>query len=26
VRILVYDCTVSPDGIQLRKPLTILWN
>jgi len=26
VRILVYDCTVSPAGIELRKPLTILWN
>ena len=26
VRILAYDCTVSPAGIELRKPLTILWN
>jgi sugar fermentation stimulation protein A len=26
VRILSYDCAVSPDGIELRKPLTILWN
>lgn len=26
VRILAYDCAVSPDGIALRKPLTILWN
>ncbi len=26
VRILAYDCTVSPGGIELRKPLTILWN
>lgn len=26
VRILAYDCTVSPAGIALRKPLTILWN
>jgi sugar fermentation stimulation protein A len=26
VRILVYDCAVSPEGIALRKPLTILWN
>jgi sugar fermentation stimulation protein A len=26
VRILSYDCDVSPDGIELRKPLTILWN
>jgi len=26
VRILAYDCTVSPSGIELRKPLTILWN
>jgi sugar fermentation stimulation protein A len=26
VRILAYDCTVSPEGIDLRKPLTILWN
>ena len=26
VRILAYDCTVSPDGIDFRKPLTILWN
>ncbi|HKP26630.1 MAG TPA: DNA/RNA nuclease SfsA [Dongiaceae bacterium] len=26
VRILAYDCTVSPAGIDLRKPLTILWN
>ena len=26
VRILAYDCTVSPTGIALRKPLTILWN
>jgi len=26
VRILAYDCAVSPDGILLRKPLTILWN
>ena len=24
VRILAYDCAVSPDGIALRKPLTIL--
>lgn len=24
VRILAYDCTVSPAGIELRKPLTIL--
>ena len=24
VRILAYDCAVSPDGIELRKPLTIL--
>ena len=26
VRILAYDCAVSPDGIELRKPLTIQWN
>jgi sugar fermentation stimulation protein A len=26
VRILAYDCSVSPAGIELRKPLTILWN
>jgi len=26
VRILAYDCAVSPQGIALRKPLTILWN
>jgi sugar fermentation stimulation protein A len=26
VRILAYDCAVSPEGIELRKPLTILWN
>jgi sugar fermentation stimulation protein A len=26
VRILAYDCTVSPAGIELRKPLTILRN
>ncbi|HEU4827160.1 MAG TPA: DNA/RNA nuclease SfsA, partial [Dongiaceae bacterium] len=26
VRILVYDCAVSPEGIAMRKPLTILWN
>jgi sugar fermentation stimulation protein A len=26
VRILAYDCAVSPSGIELRKPLTILWN
>jgi sugar fermentation stimulation protein A len=26
VRILAYDCAVSPAGIELRKPLTILWN
>lgn len=26
VRILVYDCAVSPDRIELRKPLTLLWN
>lgn len=26
VRILSYDCAVSPGGIELRKPLTILWN
>ena len=26
VRILAYDCAVSPEGIVLRKPLTILWN
>jgi sugar fermentation stimulation protein A len=26
VRILAYDCAVSPTGIELRKPLTILWN
>jgi sugar fermentation stimulation protein A len=26
VRILAYDCAVSPDGIELRKPLTLLWN
>jgi sugar fermentation stimulation protein A len=26
VRILAYDCTVSPAGIELRKPLTILPN
>lgn len=26
VRILSYDCAVTPDGIELRKPLTILWN
>jgi len=26
VRILSYDCAVSPQGIELRKPLTILWN
>lgn len=24
VRILAYDCAVSPDGIELRKPLTVL--
>ncbi|HET6160607.1 MAG TPA: DNA/RNA nuclease SfsA [Dongiaceae bacterium] len=26
VRILAFDCSVSPDGIALRKPLTILRN
>lgn len=26
VRILAYDCAVSPERIELRKPLTILWN
>ena len=26
VRILAYDCAVSPDGIDFRKPLTTLWN
>jgi sugar fermentation stimulation protein A len=26
VRILAYDCAVSPAGIELRKPLTLLWN
>ncbi|MGH6893944.1 MAG: DNA/RNA nuclease SfsA [Dongiaceae bacterium] len=26
VLILAYDCAVSPEGIELRKPLTILWN
>jgi sugar fermentation stimulation protein A len=26
VRILAYDCAVSPYGIDLRKPLTLLWN
>lgn len=26
VRILAYDCAVSPIGIELRKPLTIQWN
>lgn len=26
VRILAYDCMVSPAGIELRKSLTILWN
>jgi sugar fermentation stimulation protein A len=26
VRILAYDCTVTPEGIELRKPLTIQWN
>jgi sugar fermentation stimulation protein A len=26
VRILAYDCAVSPEGIDLRKPLTLLWN
>jgi sugar fermentation stimulation protein A len=26
VRILAYDCTVSPAGVELRKPLTILRN
>jgi sugar fermentation stimulation protein A len=26
VRILAYDCAVSPEGIEFRKPLTILWN
>ena len=26
VRILAYDCAVSPVGIELRKPLTIQWN
>ena len=26
LRILAYDCAVSPEGILLRKPLTLLWN
>ena len=26
VRILAYDCAVSPSAVELRKPLTILWN
>lgn len=26
VRILAYDCSVSPERIDLRKPLKILWN